>query len=68
MSSLHVGNVKPATLEGLRRLARIHHRPMQGELHAIIDQAAQLAPPAEEVLPLDLVSVKTGRTVIMEQR
>lgn len=62
MSSLHVRDIKPATLEALKRLASSHHRSLQGELHAILDQSARLAPSAEEVRPLELVTVRTGHT------
>lgn len=63
MSSLHVRHINPSTLEALKRLARSHHRSLQGELHAILDQAARLAPcDDEEEGSLELIVVSTGRT------
>ena len=60
MSSLHIRDVQPATLDALKRLARSHHRSLQGELRVILDRAAQLAPPDENTGTLDLVTVRSG--------
>jgi len=54
--------VAPTTLEALKRLARSHHRSLQGELHAILERAAKMAPPDNEVRALNLVTVTTGHT------
>ena len=61
MSSIHIRQVEPATLAALKRLARIHHRSLQGELRAILDRAAQLAP-EEDREGIHLVTVRTGQT------
>ena len=45
MTSIHIGHVAPETLHALKRLARSHHRSLQGELHAILERAAKMAPP-----------------------
>ena len=60
MSSIHIRDVHPATLDALKRLARSHHRSLQGELRVILDRAALLAPPDENARTLDLVTVSTG--------
>lgn len=60
MSSIHIREVEPATLAALKRLARSHHRSLQGELRFILDQAARLAPLEDNTHTLDLVTVRTG--------
>ena len=62
MSSIHVRDVAPATLRALKRLARSNRRSLQGELLAILERAARMAPPEPPASPLDLVTVRTGRT------
>jgi plasmid stability protein len=62
MKSIHIRDVEPATLDGLKLLARSHRRSLQGELHAILDQAVSLAPREQEDDTLHLVTVKTGGT------
>ena len=62
MASIHIRAIEPTTLAGLKRLARIHHRSLQGELRAILGQAARLAPPDDDTRTLDLVTVNTGLT------
>ena len=61
MTSIHIRHVVPATLHPLKRLARSHHRSLQGELHAILERAAMLAPRVEAVRTLNLVTSRTGR-------
>lgn len=60
MNALHIRDVEPDTLAALKRLARSHRRSLQGELGAILERAALLAPPPEEEPGLDLVTVSTG--------
>ena len=62
MTSIHIRDVAPETLQALKRLARSHHRSLQGELHAILERAAKMAPPDSEVRALNLVTVNTGHT------
>ncbi len=63
MKSIHIRAVPPNTLAALKRLARSHHRSLQGELLSILDRAARRAPPEnEEELPL--ITVETGATSI----
>ena len=47
MSAIHITQVAPETLQALKRLARSHHRSLQGELRAILERAARMAPPKE---------------------
>jgi len=61
MKSLNIRNLPLETLSALKRLAESHHRSLQGEIHFILEQAARMAPP-EQLQPLSLVTVRTGRT------
>ena len=49
------------TIDRLKRLARLHHRSLQGELQAVLEQAARMAPKVGEEDALDLVTVDTGQ-------
>jgi plasmid stability protein len=63
MKAIHIRDIEPDTLERLKRLAKVHHRSLQGELHVIIEHAARLAPEGEPSGRLQLVTVKTdGRS------
>ena len=62
MSAIHITQVAPETLLALKRLARSHHRSLQGELRAILERAARMAPPEGDTRTLDLVTVRTGST------
>lgn len=61
MKSLHIRDVDEVTLERLRRLAALHHRSLQGEVRALLEEAARRAPvdEDEEALPITTVSVGT---------
>lgn len=61
VSSILVRDVPPETLRALKRLARSHHRSLQGELHAILDRVARMAPPETEGPRLKLVTVRVGQ-------
>ena len=61
MKAIHIRDVEPVTLAGLKRLARSHHRSLQGELHVILEQAARLAPAEAGPPALSLVTVATGK-------
>ena len=61
MSSILIRELAPQTLRSLKRLAQSHHRSLQGELHAILERAARMAPPEGEGRRLELVTVRTGR-------
>ena len=41
MTSIHIRDVAPETLQALKGLARSHHRSLQGELHTILERAAR---------------------------
>lgn len=60
MSSIHIRDVAPDTVEALKRLARSHHRSLQGELRAILQRAARMAPVDEGARKLNLVTVRVG--------
>lgn len=60
MKSIHIKSVDTETLERLKRLARCHHRSLQGELHMILERAARLAPPDDPEDDLQLVTVNVG--------
>ena len=57
MKSLHIRDVDPVVVSRLRKLARMHHRSMQGELRAILAEAAKRLPASDEVDPNELVTV-----------
>lgn len=42
MSSLHIRDIDENTLLSLKRLARRHHRSLQGELRFILEKAGEL--------------------------
>ena len=62
MKSIHVRDIDPNVLSRLQRLARLHHRSVQGEIRAILAEAARRAPEEDESGVLKLVLVETGAT------
>ena len=59
MKSIHVRDVDPAVLKRLQTLARLHHRSVQGEIRAILAEAARRAPETCDMDTLALVTVET---------
>lgn len=62
MNAVHITRVPPQTISALKRLARSHHRSLQGELRVTLERAARMAPPAGTADELKLVTAKTGYT------
>ena len=64
MSSIHIRDINEKTLASLKRLAKQHHRSLQGELHYILENASKLdiEPDFYEELDLVTVSSQTGST------
>jgi plasmid stability protein len=60
MKSIHIRNIDPQALQRLKKLAELHHRSMQGELKAIIEDAVRRVPDASQDEDLDLITVSTG--------
>ena len=62
MSSIHIRDINEKTLASLKRLAKQHHRSLQGELHYILENASKLdiEPDFYEELDLVTVSSQTG--------
>ena len=60
MSAVHITQIHPDTISALKRLARSNHRSLQGELRAILERAARMAPPDTAKDEFRLVTVKTG--------
>ncbi len=60
MSAVHIRDIPAETLVALKRLARMHHRSLQGELRAILERAARMAPVEEDAPKLSLVTVRVG--------
>lgn len=54
MRSLHVRDLPEPIVEALKRRAKQHHRSLQGELHAVLEEAARVAPPAQGMKPIQL--------------
>ena len=61
MNAVHITQIPPETIGALKRLARSHHRSLQGELRAILERAARMAPPEGAAPEFKLVTVRTGR-------
>ncbi len=62
MPALHVRQIPASVVEALKRRASKHHRSLQGELHAILDEAARAAPPPDGLAPLKLKQSSSRRT------
>jgi plasmid stability protein len=59
MKAIHLRNIPERTVERLKRRARLHHRSLQGELHAILEMAAGLPLP-DDVGAFSLRTVRTS--------
>ena len=59
MKSILIRDIDPEILTALKRLARNHHRSLQGELHAILEKEAKMAATQAGDNELDLVTVRT---------
>jgi plasmid stability protein len=44
MKSIHIRNVDPDVLLKIERLAKMHHRSVQGELRVLLSEAARRVP------------------------
>ena len=62
MNAVHITQVPSETINALKRLARSHHRSLQGELRVILERAGRMAPAEDAADELRLVTVKTGNT------
>ena len=60
MKSILIRDLNASTYSAIKRLAKVHHRSIQGELHAILEQAAKLAPDPAENGEIELFTVSTG--------
>ncbi len=60
MSSIHIRNIDEKTLSSLKNLAARHHRSLQGELHFILDRAAELDIEEDSDEELNLITVNSG--------
>ena len=63
MPGIHVRDVPAETLRALSRRARAHHRSLQGEIRAILNDAARAAPPEQGYPPILLKHVEAGSVV-----
>ena len=62
MKSVHITQVHPEAINALKRLARSNQPSLQGELRAILERAARVAPPDTARDEFKLVTVTTGYT------
>jgi len=62
MKSIHIRDIDPQILQGLKKRAELHHRSMQGEVKAILEEAVRKMPEASQEEELDLITVSTGNT------
>ncbi len=60
MPGLNVRDLSVDVLRALKRRARAHHRSVQGEVHAILEEAARSAPPEGGYGPIVLRFVDLG--------
>jgi hypothetical protein len=60
MKSILIRDIDPDILDALKRLAKMHNRSLQGELHEIVERAAERAPSAEAEPPFEIVTVHTS--------
>lgn len=60
MPAIHVRNLPAETIRALARRAEAHHRSVQGEIRAILAEAARAAPPEPGYAPIRLRHVETG--------
>ncbi len=60
MSSIHIRDIDEKTLLSLKRLAKRHHRSLQGELHCILEKASALDFEDDINEDLDLIIVNSG--------
>jgi plasmid stability protein len=61
MKSILIRDLDPKIYSAIKKLAEMHHRSMQGELHAILERTVKMTP-AEKEDELDLITVSTGNT------
>ena len=62
MKTILIRELPQVKLLALKRLARLHHRSLQGELHAIIDRAIEEIPQAQSAGEIEIKTVRTGRS------
>ena len=55
MPGLNIRNIDVSVLEALKRRAKRSHRSLQGEIHAILEEAAAVVPPDTKRRSLNLV-------------
>ena len=60
MSGIHIRDIPQETVLALKRRAKAHHRSVQGEVRAILAQAARAAPPDGGHPPIRLNHVEIG--------
>ncbi len=60
MSSIHIRNIDEQILSSLKRIAKSHHRSLQGELHFILERASELDHYENMNDELNLITVNLG--------
>jgi plasmid stability protein len=60
MAAMNVRDLRDHTLAALKRRARAHHRSLQGEVRAILEEAAARVPPEGGYPPIRLHHVAVG--------
>ena len=61
MKSILLRDLDQQIYNALKRMARMHHRSLQGELHAILEWAVKMAPSLPDEDELQLITVRTGK-------
>ena len=62
MKAIHIRDVEPWVLSRIRSRARMHHRSVQGELRAILEDAARRTPEDNDIDPDELITVSRPDT------
>ena len=59
MSSIHIRDINEQTLSSLKRLAKRHHRSLQGELHYILEKFSEFDREDYMEEELNIITVST---------
>lgn len=62
MPAIHVRNVPESVVTALRERAERHGQSMQQEIRTILEAAAAASPAPQELEPIALNTVRTGRS------
>lgn len=67
MAAVNVRDLRDVTIAALKRRARAHNRSLQGEIRAILEEAAARVPPEGGYPPLRLHHVAVGGREVLRR-